>query len=332
MDEIISVIVPIYNSEQTLYRCIKSIMDSDYKNIEIILVNDGSTDKSRKICDEMEQQDKRIKVFHLKNGGVSKARNYGLGKATGKFITFIDSDDFVKTEYFFKLKQTFDQEECQLSVGSVAHIWNETIEVNDTESGNIDFNRRTLKDKELFLKLNQKFLLYGPCNKLYLNKIIIDHNIQFPEETAYGEDLLFNMEYLRYVDKIIYNEQPVYYYDHGNEKSLSHKYREDRFENGIRLNMAIKKTFEEKGFFEEKEKRFVYQRIFDDAYNSIFDLWNPQNQDTHAGKRKRMRSIVDHKEVERSCQYVDNDKYPKKYVWMIKNKKIWLFMLLRAIK
>lgn len=332
MNDIISVIVPIYNSEKTLYRCIISILNSVYKELQIILVNDGSTDQSKRICDEIKQKDNRIEVFHLKNGGVSRARNYGLDRARGKFVAFIDSDDFVKPEYFYKLKQGIEQDKCQLSVGSVAHIRNENIEINCIESGQVDFIEKDEKDQKLFLELNQKYLLYGPCNKLYYNYIIKKNNIKFPENIMYGEDLLFNMDYLNCIDKIVYNKEPIYYYDHNSEGSLSQKYREDRFENGIKLNLSIEKIFKQKEFWKEEEKKFVYQRIFDDAYNSIFDLWNPQNTDNCFSKIQRIKYIVNHKEVEESCRYIDKNKYSKKYIWMITNKKSVLFVILRLLK
>ena len=98
-EPLVSVIVPVYNVEQYLPKCIESITSQTYKNLEIILIDDGSTDSSGKICDEEEKEDSRIKVFHKENGGLSDARNYGLDRAKGNWITFIDSDDFVTEDY-----------------------------------------------------------------------------------------------------------------------------------------------------------------------------------------------------------------------------------------
>ena len=98
-DSLISVIVPVYNSEQTLNRCIDSILGQTYRNFELLLINDGSMDRSGEICDEYAQQDSRVKVFHKENGGVSSTRNVGLDNARGEWITFCDSDDTVTAEW-----------------------------------------------------------------------------------------------------------------------------------------------------------------------------------------------------------------------------------------
>ena len=103
MDKLISVIVPIYNVEKYLTKCIESIINQTYKNLEIILVDDGSPDKSPIICDEYAKKDNRIKVIHKKNGGLSDARNYGMSLATGEYISFIDSDDYVTDDYIMTL-------------------------------------------------------------------------------------------------------------------------------------------------------------------------------------------------------------------------------------
>ena len=102
MDKLISVIVPIYNVEKYLTKCIESIINQTYKNLEIILVDDGSPDKSPIICDEYAKKDNRIKVIHKKNGGLSDARNYGMSLATGEYISFIDSDDYIDEEMYEK--------------------------------------------------------------------------------------------------------------------------------------------------------------------------------------------------------------------------------------
>ena len=100
MDELISVILPVYNVQQYLEKCIESVVNQTYKNLEIILIDDGSTDMSGKICDEFAEKDGRIKVIHSKNGGVSAARNIGLDIATGEYIGFVDSDDWIESQMY----------------------------------------------------------------------------------------------------------------------------------------------------------------------------------------------------------------------------------------
>ena len=103
MKERISVVVPVYNVEKYLEKCVNSIVNQTYKNLEIILVDDGATDNSGKLCDELAKIDNRIKVYHKENGGLSDARNYGVERATGDYIGFVDSDDYIDAEMYEKL-------------------------------------------------------------------------------------------------------------------------------------------------------------------------------------------------------------------------------------
>ena len=119
--ELISIIVPVYNVEKYLKKCVDSIVNQTYKNLEIILVDDGATDNSGKICDELVELDNRIKVYHKKNGGLSDARNYGVERATGDYIGFVDSDDYIDAEMYEKLyeaikKENVDVAECNLKI------------------------------------------------------------------------------------------------------------------------------------------------------------------------------------------------------------------------
>ena len=136
MDELISVIVPVYNVEKYISRCIESIMKQTYKNIEIILIDDGSTDNSGKICDEYSLKDDRINVIHKKNGGLSDARNTGLDIAKGKYISLIDSDDFVSKFFIETLYNTCKNENCEIAICEYERVYEEKEEISDLENDN----------------------------------------------------------------------------------------------------------------------------------------------------------------------------------------------------
>ena len=329
--ETISVIIPIFNSEKTLKKCVDSVRSSTYHALEIILVDDGSTDSSGEICDSLMQTDERIKVFHLENGGVSKARNFGLRIAEGSFVAFVDSDDYVEPDYFEELKRTYTPE-SQLSVGSVVYVDGVDKRIVSAHEGQVIFQRGSEEDHELFLEWNRLFLLYGPVNKLYSKKIIQENHIFFPEDTSYGEDLLFSLQYIACIEVVTYRQKPVYYYVNSGGNSLSRKYRENRFENGLRLNLALKQMFESKGFYSAAEEKYVYQRIFDDAYNAIFDLWNPQCSMDHSAKRKRIHFILSQEDVIHACRISETKNYSKIYTFMIKQRMCRALVALREAK
>ena len=112
MKEQISIVVPVYNVEQYLEKCVNSIINQTYKNLEIILVDDGATDSSGNMCDELAKSDNRIKVYHKENGGLSDARNYGVERATGEYIGFVDSDDYIDSEMYEKLYEAIKKRGC----------------------------------------------------------------------------------------------------------------------------------------------------------------------------------------------------------------------------
>ena len=198
---LISVIIPIYNSEKYLSKCVYSILNQNYKNLEVVLVNDGSADNSLSICEKIKLEDDRITIIDIPNGGVSNARNTGLLKAKGEYIQFIDSDDFVDKNYIKTLYDLIVSTKTELAICSIESYDFDGNKFDEwtVKNGIIDFDSI---DKNLFLELIQKFLLFGPVNKLYIKKIITDNQIEFDTSLSYGEDLLFNFEYFNHINTI----------------------------------------------------------------------------------------------------------------------------------
>ncbi|MEQ2576102.1 glycosyltransferase family 2 protein [Mediterraneibacter faecis] len=173
--DLISVIIPVYNAEKYLCKCIDSFINQSYKNLELILIDDGSTDSSPEICDEYKLKDKRIKVIHKENEGASEARNIGIKEATANLITFYDSDDFVEEDYIeylfnLKIKYNTQMSACAYNVCN--------------ENGKIQFTIKNKKEESLnkhhfFEKmLNEEGITVSPCFKLYEKKLF--ENVQFP--------------------------------------------------------------------------------------------------------------------------------------------------------
>lgn len=331
MNDKVSIIIPVYNSEKYLDRCITSVMSQSYTNIEIILVDDGSKDNSGIICDKYANEDSRIKVIHKENGGVSAARNDGIALSTGNDIAFIDSDDYVPEDYIQGLYKTLSEDNADLSVGSILYISGENKDANYTEDCIVKFDYSDNVNKKNFLELNSLFLLYGPVNKLYKKYIILENNIMFPEDTSYGEDLLFNLEYLKKCKTVSYREQPYYYYVRDNGESLSQKYRSDLFENGLRINLALIELFKTLDMMNEQAEKYLYRRIFDDTYNSLFDIWSKKFNGSFKERFLKTRYIMKNESVVCAVAKADLSGYSPRYVNLIKKKHYMLFSLLRFI-
>lgn len=204
-DPLISVIIPVYNVEKYLKRCLDSVINQTYKNLEIILVDDGSTDDSGKMCDEYAKKDKRIKIVHKKNGGLSSARNCGIEKAKGEFLTFVDSDDEITANYvrfLFELIREFD---VKMSIASYSVV---------TEHRVIDYSRGrkalTLTTEETLRRmLVEDGFTVSACSKMYSSDLFA--KIRYPDSETF-EDNATTHKLILMCSKIAYGDKSIYKY------------------------------------------------------------------------------------------------------------------------
>lgn len=205
----VSVIVPVYNTEKYLPRCIESILAQTFTDFELILVNDGSTDNSGKICDEYAKKDSRIVVIHKENGGASSARNKGIDNAKGEWIAFVDSDDFVSEHFLYNFINALS-DNTDLIIGGITKIdeSKNILETRKYDAAFINFCQdfSYLFEKKILQKHN------GPCAKLYKLSIINEHILRFHEDIISGEDVIFNYNYYIYVVWANIIETSDYYY------------------------------------------------------------------------------------------------------------------------
>jgi glycosyltransferase involved in cell wall biosynthesis len=222
MKDLISIIVPIYNAEKELNKCLESILSQTYQNFELILIDDGSSDNSKIICDYYEKKDSRIKVFHKQNEGVSIARNIGLEMSSGKYIGFIDSDDWVDSSMYEILYNTIITENADISLCSYVK------EYKDDKQKVVKYNKKevsnTYESIEKFL--NGKF---GGCvwNKLFKKSIIVKN---FDKSLAIGEDSLFLYYTLKNAQKVVCLPQELYHYYVRNDSATNTKFNLKRFD------------------------------------------------------------------------------------------------------
>lgn len=216
---LLSIVVPVYNTELYLRKCIDSIICQTYSNWELILVNDGSTDNSGKICDEYKSKDSRIKVYHKLNGGVSSARNLGIEKSIGDWIIFIDSDDYVEKTYI----QDFFQSSSMLNSNCLiiqGLIFDFTKYCTFRKFPDQKYNFRELPQ---CIIANDLFTYGGPICKLYNRSIIKSAGLCFPEAYSYGEDTIFFLKYINLIEEIILIPSCKYHYIQNDKETLSRK-------------------------------------------------------------------------------------------------------------
>ena len=210
MGEKISVIVPVYNVEAYLERCVKSILQQTCTNFELILINDGSTDSSGQICDYLADQYENIKVYHIENAGVSNARNVGIQLATGAWITFVDSDDFVTNDYLATLASAVEGENVGFVIAPLHHIKNGIVTDLPPYSGRKELWSTEETMKELLMTTKTSFF---PVAKLFKRDLLADE--KFNTDYHLAEDALFLTELLLKTRcSSVFIDKPIYYYDH----------------------------------------------------------------------------------------------------------------------
>lgn len=241
MDKV-SVIVPIYNAEKYISECIESITCQTYKNLEIILINDGSLDNSIKICKQYAKNDDRIKLIDGENHGVSYARNKGIEEATGEYIIFIDSDDIIKENYIdILIKEINSDINLDLAVCTYEEISLNERSIFKLSSSDMSLLTGTLK-KDYYLI---KDFLNTPWGKLYKLNIIKRYKIMFPNEHSIGEDQIFNYKYFLHVENYRFINKPMYLYMHRDNISLTKIKNKESFYSDL-FNFKLKKSFLEK--------------------------------------------------------------------------------------
>ena len=245
MDKV-SVIVPIYNAESYLEKCVNSIINQTERDIQIILVDDGSTDKSPQICDELSLKDDRIVVFHKKNGGLSSARNKGLENAKADYVCFIDSDDIIAPYYVEHLLSLIEKYDCDVAVGKF-----ETFTDKDPSFDNIDNDVEIVEGKNAIDKLFGKSYVTATiaCNKVYKKSLFDD--IKFPEgkineDEATAYRIFYKTERVAFSNSVVYG---YYMRDNSITKSKFSKRNFDFLEIAWERCMFFKERGEERYYY-----------------------------------------------------------------------------------
>ncbi len=222
----VSIIIPVYKSEQYINRCIDSILQQTYKDYELLLIDDGSPDDSGNICDEYARADNRIKVIHQQNQGASAARNRGIAEASGKYLMFCDSDDLVSPMWIEHLISCID-DESTLAMGSYCKELK-----NLGTKRELIINPLQKFDTSDYYQFNQSGIAGFLCNAIYIRDIVEAFNIRLRQQADkgdYNEDLIFALEYASHIDSIVYTGYSDYMYD-VRQDSMSHSFDKHYFD------------------------------------------------------------------------------------------------------
>ena len=240
----ISVVIPIYNTASYLRQCIESILKQTYKDFEILLVDDGSTDNSKDICLEYQNKYENIRYLYKENSGVSATRNYGIDNAKGRWIFFLDSDDFLLSDNVFEiLIDVVNEDETNIPVFNFRYIY------DDKEKDGSKFDLSSINDKEIIMNIvlgRQSNSFYGQMfraswGKMFDKELLDKHNIRFDERMYIGEDAIFLLDYFKVNNNLKFIDEPLYGYRYHNS-SACRKYKADLLEQDlIQLDNLLKR-------------------------------------------------------------------------------------------
>ena len=233
-ESLISIIIPAYNVEKYIDKCLSSILDQTYTNIEVIIINDGSTDKTAQIINSISKKDDRVRILHKENAGVSAARNRGIEISTGDYLVFVDGDDYLAkdyAEYMLSLVQKTSSDiclsKCCYTVNGEKQTEVETIE--------------PLKPEEATALLLSPEVIVGCWNKIYKRSFIMDNKLRFSTTLFYGEGLSFITTASQLSNSVGVGNRKVYYYRRNNEASATTRFNLEKIYNGEKALETIRK-------------------------------------------------------------------------------------------
>lgn len=285
----LSIIIPIYNAEKYLKKCLERILDNQNQNIEIILINDGSKDNSDKICKKFNELDKRIKYKSIENNGCSNARNLGINLSTGKYIWFIDSDDFIEKNAINEILEEIKKDPEIIIFGT---------KLKDIKNKREEVIIPKMESKRNFI-FNQTFLFNSPWNKIYQREIIVDNKINFLLNCHMGEDMIFNFKYFYYIERITFINKAFYNYCLESGVTSSPKKRLEIF----KAFDEIFEFYKNKNFQEIKKTLKKYYKI-----NAIKYTYKTVMQSTLSKVEKKIQIKEIKKEI-RKRKYIFNSEF-----------------------
>ncbi|WP_088041614.1 glycosyltransferase family 2 protein [Bacillus sp. EAC] len=318
---LISIIIPVYNAERYLKRCVDSVLNQSFKDLELILVNDGSTDGSDEICDFYSKQDERVQVYHLKNGGPSHARNHGMIHAVGKYITFIDADDYIN-DYFSETANKVIIHDYDLIVVpfTIVNKNQEAIQLHHYKEKSFLRNEK----KEDFLRgiwLGEP--LFGSCgNKWFKLTIVQKNELSFNNNFYIAEDYLFNLHFYRESQSGILFNFPYYNYVQY-ENSLTSRVFYNRFEIAKTVYEESLKLLKDLNIHDASSRNFVEESYLSGVLRAMFEIAKKENKLSLKQKIMELKKYISDKEVRTVLSSKNRYKFNRlafyclKYQWPI---------------
>ena len=317
--ELVSIVVPIYNVEQYLEKCVESICRQTYENLEIILVNDGSPDHCGQMCEEYAKKDNRIKVIHKKNGGLSDARNSGVKLATGKYLLFVDSDDYIAKDLVEKTAAIAEKNNCDMVLYDYYYVEPDNVEI-----------RSTIVPANKVISLEQEHTLLlaatSACAKLFNREFYVKANCPFPQG-IYFEDLATTSIFFMRAKRVYYLKEPLYYYINRENSIMTGKNFEKSSHDKLVALEHILSAYKKEGKYEEYRQELEYL-VFANEYFEPSKVLALAGEDGEYLEKYRKYMYETFPDIHNN-KYVKNmEKKDKIHLWILDHKQYWMMRLL----
>ncbi len=313
----VSIIIPVYNSKEKLAECLESVVSQDYPELEVIIVDDCSTDGSLEICRDFEAKYPFLHVYTKENEGVSAARNYGLSKATGDFIQFADSDDKLYPSATSKLVERMQKDQSDLVIGG---YWNENEEREILYPDHVFSSRKQFM--KAFPSLFTQFFIHVPWNKLYRKQVL--EGVSFPRDLSKGEDLLFNLQAISQSQRISVLQQVLYFYHNVSDTSLSFRFREDAMEIEERLYQQVRAFWKKSG--EDREPDYLYQFYLTAIKNKCYALLGKSGY-SKKECRRQLKQWCEMESVKELCEKKQHfGKKDQVLLFLMGHRLVWVLL------
>lgn len=297
----VSIIIPVYNVEKYIMQCFDSIINQTYRDFEVIIINDGSTDNSGNISDEYAERDKRFKVFHLKNQGAGKARNIGLDKANGEYIFFVDADDWLNIDAIQKHVDQIKEVDMVIGCSNNCYFDNDKFKYSKIEYY-YPPNKYLTRDevRNMYVDIAVNGVSHAPHNNMYKKSIIEQNQIRFPNTKKY-EDLAFNNMYIDKINSLSIMDGAVYNYRVSDLKGVAQKLPSNMFEIFTEVNNSLIELLTKWNVMNSNSKKKLNSFYITNVASCINNTYNPNLNYDIRKRYSYIKQIVNDIDVKNAC-------------------------------
>lgn len=299
--DLVSIIIPVYNSEEYISRCLDSLINQTYKNIEIVVVDDGSKDRALDIVNKYKDKDKRVKIYSQENQGPSEARNKGIEKCIGKYIMFVDADDYVNADMVRCMVENINNEVNIMVTCDNSEIWNDR-----TEERRLFANYGKMLSKENVITEIANGNAGLVCGKLFNRSIVEKYNIRFDKNISMCEDQVFFLNIAKYCDEFIHVSKSLYFYDRRNENSITIKYKENAIENQVYVINSIEEILLQCKLENHNITAIINNRFIDAIHDCITNEVLDTKITNLSCKINNIKMIISHDKLQQIVKDIDS--------------------------